>query len=493
MDTEKALTSYYVNSDIKISFLERYSSLLLPFILLLADYCAILAGLGVSYSLRTLLNSVLDLYFSIRFFSVYTLLVVPVIFLIFLQFDRMYIRRMPFWQMAEKLFKASLYAVLTIIVIMYFTGVAKEVSRVFVFLVWIFSFVFLAGLRYVLKKVLSALGLMQVPIVLVGAGKTAELLVKSFTEDAGLGYKIVGVIEDNPQGSPIFGRYPIIGTFDNAEMVVKNSGVKNVIIAAPGLEKEKLLNLVYRLQPYVHKVAFVPDLFGVPVGSMELETLFYEKTVLLKVRNNLAVTYNRTIKYIFDMIVSCLGMVISLPLFVVIGLLVYIDNPGSIVFAHRRVGYNGELFPCYKFRTMVVNSQEVLEQYLKEDPAARMEWERDFKLKDDPRVTKIGRFLRKTSLDELPQLINVLKGEMSLVGPRPIVQEEIARYGEYISDYYMVRPGITGMWQVSGRNDIDYSERIEMDSWYVRNWSIWMDMVLLMKTIKVVMEKKGAY
>lgn len=493
MDTEKALTSYYVNSDIKISFLERYSSLLLPFMLLLADYSAILAGLGVSYFLRTLLNSVLELDFSLRFFSVYTLLVTPMIFLTFLHFDRMYIRRMPFWQMAEKLFKASLYAILTIIVIMYFTGMAKEVSRVFVFLVWIFSFVFLVGLRYILKKVLSALGLMQVPIVLIGAGKTAELLVKSFTDDAGLGYKIVGIIEDNPQASPIFGRYPIIGTFNDAERAVKNSGVKNVIIAAPGLEKGKLLNLVYRLQPYVHKVAFVPDLFGVPVGSMELETLFYEKAVLLKVRNNLAVTYNRVMKYIFDMFVGCLGMVISLPIFVVIGLLVYIDNPGPIVFAHKRVGYNGELFPCYKFRTMVVNSQEELEQYLSENPAARLEWERDFKLKEDPRVTKVGKFLRRTSLDELPQLFNVLKGEMSLVGPRPIVKDEIVKYGDYIQDYYLVRPGLTGLWQVSGRNDVEYDNRVQMDSWYVRNWSLSLDIVMLLKTIKVVIKRDGAY
>ena len=142
---------------------------------------------------------------------------------------------------------------------------------------------------------------------------------------------------------------------------------------------------------------------------------------------------------------------------------------------------------------MVMNSQEALEKHLAENPEAREEWERDFKLKDDPRVTKIGAFLRRTSLDELPQVLNVIKGEMSLVGPRPIIRDEIVKYGEYIHDFYLVPPGITGLWQVSGRSDTTYEERVEMDSWYVRNWSVWMDIVLLVKTIVVVLQKKGAY
>ena len=130
---------------------------------------------------------------------------------------------------------------------------------------------------------------------------------------------------------------------------------------------------------------------------------------------------------------------------------------------------------------------------MEKDPEARAEWEKDFKLKNDPRITKSGAFLRKTSLDELPQIFNVLKGEMSLVGPRPIIRDEIPRYGKYIEDYYMVRPGITGMWQTSGRSDIDYDERVQMDTWYVRNWSIWFDIVLLWRTFSVVLNKKGAY
>ena len=158
-----------------------------------------------------------------------------------------------------------------------------------------------------------------------------------------------------------------------------------------------------------------------------------------------------------------------------------------------RVGKDGKIFPCYKFRSMCVDAKEKLEELLQNDPEARAEWERDFKLKHDPRITKSGAFLRRTSLDELPQIFNVLKGEMSLVGPRPIIKDEMERYGNRIDDYLMVKPGIAGIWQCSGRSDTTYQERVQMDSWYVRNWSVWLDIMILWKTIEAVVAKKGAY
>jgi undecaprenyl-phosphate galactose phosphotransferase len=151
------------------------------------------------------------------------------------------------------------------------------------------------------------------------------------------------------------------------------------------------------------------------------------------------------------------------------------------------------MFGCLKFRTMVPDADGVLRRLLEDDPRARAEWESDFKLKDDPRITPIGAFLRRTSLDELPQLWNVLKGEMSLVGPRPIIEEELERYGDQVGYYLETRPGITGLWQISGRNDTGYEDRVALDSWYVRNWSLWYDLVILVKTINVVLQHKGAY
>ncbi|KXJ42452.1 MAG: hypothetical protein AXW11_19100 [Marinobacter sp. Hex_13] len=168
------------------------------------------------------------------------------------------------------------------------------------------------------------------------------------------------------------------------------------------------------------------------------------------------------------------------------------DGP-QVIFSHQRVGERGQLFGCLKFRTMVVNAQEVLAELLENDEAARKEWEKDFKLKFDPRITKIGAFLRKTSLDELPQLFNVLKGEMSLVGPRPVINEEMKRYGSNAGYYLSVRPGMTGLWQVSGRNDVSYSERVNLDIEYVTKWSFWGDVKILAMTVGVVLNKEGSY
>jgi len=200
----------------------------------------------------------------------------------------------------------------------------------------------------------------------------------------------------------------------------------------------------------------------------------------------------RVSKRVFDFVVASLLLISIFPILVIIGLLATLDG-GRALFGHRRIGANGDPFVCWKFRTMVPNAAEVLARTLATDAAARAEWDRDFKLRNDPRVTRIGRVLRATSLDELPQLFNVLTGEMSLVGPRPIVTKEIARYGAAFHDYARCRPGITGAWQVSGRNDIDYGSRVRLDQEYARNWSLMRDGRILLLTAVVVIQGKGAY
>ena len=277
------------------------------------------------------------------------------------------------------------------------------------------------------------------------------------------------------------------------ESVIKDTGVQTVLICAPGLESKKLVSLINQLQLLVKRVAFVPELFGLPTSNISARGMMEEQAVILRVQNNLARKSNRIFKRIFDIVATVCGGILILPILAIIAILIYLDSPGPIVFGHKRVGQGGKSFFCYKFRSMVPNAQEALEQYLKDNPTAREEWERDFKLKDDPRVTRIGKFLRKTSLDELPQLWNVLVGDMSLVGPRPIVRDEIVKYGDYINDFYLVPPGITGVWQVSGRSDTTYEERVLMDSWYVHNWSVWIDIVYLLKTVLAVVKSKGAY
>lgn len=199
-------------------------------------------------------------------------------------------------------------------------------------------------------------------------------------------------------------------------------------------------------------------------------------------------------KNVFDFSLTAVGTICISPLLIYIAYRIKKEDPGPIFFAHERIGKNGKPFPCYKFRSMVTNSQEMLQQYLADNPAAKEEWEREFKLKNDPRVTPIGKMLRRTSLDELPQIFNVLRGEMSLVGPRPVIQEELDKYyGETAKLYCTVKPGITGLWQVSGRSDTTYDERVAMDESYINNRSLLGDIVILWKTIGVVALKKGAY
>ncbi len=198
-------------------------------------------------------------------------------------------------------------------------------------------------------------------------------------------------------------------------------------------------------------------------------------------------------KRIVDVLGAFVLLVVLAPLMLLIALIIFIADPGPVLFRQKRIGLDGKLFNCYKFRTMATDAEARLESVLANDLLARAEWERDHKLRNDPRVTKIGRFLRTTSLDELPQLWSVLKGEMSLVGPRPIVENEAVRYGRYLSHYCAVRPGLTGLWQISGRNDVSYRRRVAYDVLYVRTARITDNLRILALTVPSVLAKRGSY
>ncbi|HEX5282535.1 MAG TPA: sugar transferase [Bryocella sp.] len=201
----------------------------------------------------------------------------------------------------------------------------------------------------------------------------------------------------------------------------------------------------------------------------------------------------RVTKRIVDVAVVASLCILLSPILIVIAVAVWATSPGPVLFSHRRIRRHGEFFTMWKFRTMCTNSGEVLERYLVAHPEARAEWRASHKLKSDPRVTRVGRFLRRTSLDELPQLWNVLNGSMSLVGPRPIVAAEVEKYGEFFGDYCAVKPGITGLWQVSGRSGLTYRERVELDRDYAQNWSLGRDAKILMRTWSSVVNRDGAY
>ncbi|HDV1926689.1 TPA: undecaprenyl-phosphate galactose phosphotransferase WbaP, partial [Escherichia coli] len=227
-------------------------------------------------------------------------------------------------------------------------------------------------------------------------------------------------------------------------------------------------------------VSVIPTLRGMPLDSTDMSFIFSHEVMIFRVQQNLAKWSSRTLKRLFDIIASIAIIILLSPVLLYISRLVKKDG-GPAIYGHERIGQDGKPFKCLKFRSMVTNSKDVLNELLQNDPEAKREWDTTFKLKNDPRITKIGAVLRRTSLDELPQLFNVLKGEMSLVGPRPIITAELERYNEEVDYYLLSKPGMTGLWQVSGRSDVDYETRVYLDAWYVKNWSMWNDIAILFK------------
>lgn len=195
------------------------------------------------------------------------------------------------------------------------------------------------------------------------------------------------------------------------------------------------------------------------------------------------------VKRAMDIIGSAIGLVLLSPVFLILAILVKLDSKGPVFFSHKRLGYKGKIIKVYKFRSMVINAEELLSNLT---PEQKKEFEENFKLENDPRITKMGDFLRRTSLDELPQLLNILKGELSIVGPRPVVEKEIELYGEYATKFLSVKPGLTGNWQANGRSDTTYDERVQLDMDYIDNRTIWMDIAIILKTFIVVFKKEGA-
>ena len=456
---------------------------------MLTDYIAILLAEKSAMWVTALL---VDAGRYERLASSYTYFWIPVIFILFYSRSNIYHMR-PILDKIRDIFYCTCNGLVVSLLFLYFAHKNIVASVVFTVALSIFAFVLGYVIRYVYWRCQKSWHLLYEPVILIGAGKTAEKALRFYEQDLGYRYDVLGLLEDFPQKSPVAGKYPVLGGMWDAGRIVQEPGVKTVVITAPGLAKEQLQKLISQVQPHVRNISFVPDLLGTQMLGAEVNVFFTEAMLMLKIKNQLARRRNRVIKRAFDLLFTICGGLCILPFLLVIAGMVAVDNKGNVIFAHRRIGRDGKEFKCYKFQTMIPNAQEALEKYLAENPEARKEWEESFKLTDDPRVTKLGSILRKTSLDEMPQLWNVIKGDMSLVGPRPIVAKEIERYGEYFREYAMVPPGITGMWQASGRSDTTYEERVEMDTWYVRNWSVWIDLMYLFKTVKIVFTGKGAY
>jgi undecaprenyl-phosphate galactose phosphotransferase len=416
------------------------------------------------------------------------------VWLFFLYYEGLYTKRFSFWDEIKALSKASCFAAIGIFTIVSLGKLSAEISRTVIVLMGLLSLLFLPVIRINVKRFLRHFGFFWRRVLILGAGATGRRIASALKREPNFGYELIGFLDDDPKkvGNRIDG-VKIHKGIHKAASYIYRCGVDDLFIAMPGAGKERLQELVNTLQHKVDHILFVPDIFGIAVLGTDLKHFFHEEVLAFEIENNLSKPVNTVIKKCFDMVVSLILIpVLAVPM-ALLSFLVKIDSKGPVIFSQDRIGENGRLFRCLKFRTMLGDAEENLSALLKNDPEAFREWQKHWKLRDDPRVTRIGRFLRMTSLDELPQIFNVLKGEMSLVGPRPylpIERQEIGRQGETI---LLSKPGITGLWQVSGRSETSYQYRMSLDLWYVRNWNLWLDVVILLKTIRIVFKKEGAY
>uniref|UniRef100_A0A7C3WY21 Sugar transferase n=1 Tax=Dictyoglomus turgidum TaxID=513050 RepID=A0A7C3WY21_9BACT len=317
---------------------------------------------------------------------------------------------------------------------------------------------------------ISIIGKIANKIIIVGRNEVSEVIKSFWEQNPYLNYKVIDVIED----------------IDNIDELVSKNNINEILVTKRISDGEvlKLISLKRKKGVYIKmvpesylffskRISF-DEISGIPVMELEISNLE---------------GFQGYIKEIIDIVLGTIGLILFSPLFIIIAILIKLDSEGPIFYKHLRVGRYGKPFYLWKFRTMYKDADKILDKY----PELKKEFEKEFKLKNDPRVTRIGKFLRKFSLDEIPQIFNILKGEMSIVGPRPVTFKELEKYGEYKDEVLRVKPGLTGLWQVSGRSDLDYARRIALDLYYIQNWSLLLDIKIILKTIPAVFFGKGAY
>jgi Undecaprenyl-phosphate galactose phosphotransferase WbaP len=355
----------------------------------------------------------------------------------------------------------------------------------------VFSVPIFLALRSIFHRFLHVSKLGGIPAVIYGSGDTGKLAIDRIQGSLKTGYVPVLILDDDPQGADDYKGIPIIHDMGLGPEIVKHYNIKMAIVAMPGLDPDSLKHILNNSVSAFRYNVIIPDFFN--VTNIWMAVRDFDGVLGFVTSHKLRMPWNLAIKRFMDLFLVIVGGIVILPFLLLVALLIKVTSPGPVLYAHKRLGKNGKPFKAYKFRSMVVDAQERLQQLLESDPRKKQEWEESHKLKDDPRVTVIGKFLRRTSIDEFPQLINILKGEMSLVGPRPITEAEVAKYGEDYQRIFSVRPGLTGLWQVSGRSEKDYAARVSYDTYYLQSWSVWLDVWIIFKTFGAVIHGKGAY
>ena len=420
----------------------------------------------------------------------WTLLLIP----LFYGMEGLYTQRRTKWKEIGFLAKATCLGLVAVLAAAALQRRSGDVSRLTMLLLGVNLLIFMPVSRYLTKWLLGVLRLWRKRLLVLGAADTAQLVLRGVDADPILGYQVIGLLDDDVRKrglcvgrsckKPVY----VLGPLSEAPDRLRRNEATDILIAIPGLAETKLREVVGKLQALTESLYVVPHLWGLPMMNLQLDGFLDQQIQLLKVSNNLAKAWNEWLKWALDLVFASLLAIVMLPILGLIALLIRLDSKGPALLWQTRLGRRSKDFACLKFRTMHMDGDEKLATYLRANPQMADEWEKFAKLKSyDPRLTRIGRFLRRWSLDELPQIINVLKGEMSLVGPRPYLPRERDRIGSNLSTIVETRPGMTGFWQVCGKNRLTFEDRVRLEVWYVRNWTPWLDFIILIKTVGAVL------
>ena len=420
------------------------------------------------------------------------LLLIPLCIAVFALF-RLYDRQYLLGGTLEyaRVFNATTVLV-TLVIVLSFVFPVTRISRGWVALCWLFGFSMVIVMRWLLRRVVYRLrrrGILTRRTLIVGADSEAIAIAEQLRATPTCGAEIIGfVADDRAPGTILLENMPVLGALENLPALVTQWDTEDVIISTTALHRHQIIDI---FQDYAFSdnvdVRFSSGLFEIFATGVHIREIGSVPLVSMnKVRLHL---WESVAKTALDYAVALTLLILLSPVLLLIALLVKRDSPGPILHRRRVVGRGGHVFDAFKFRTMYVNGDEILKAY----PELQAELHENHKLKRDPRITPRGETLRRTSLDELPQLFNILLGQMSLVGPRMITLQETEKYGKWRLNLMTVKPGITGLWQISGRSDVTYEQRVRIDMYYIRNYSIWLDLLILWRTIPTVLKGHGAY
>jgi exopolysaccharide biosynthesis polyprenyl glycosylphosphotransferase len=363
-------------------------------------------------------------------------------------------------------------------------------SRLLVPFIWAMAIIVLSLGRLIVSAAMGwlyRLGLGETRLLVVGSGRLGKMMMQHITASPNLGYQIVGFLNDMSEPPGDFGRFKMLGTLEDLGLVIRSMHIDEVIIALPSNMHQQSIKSVRLCERLGASFKLVPDLYELSLSRIDMEAV--EGIPLISIKQVSLNTIQGIITRFVDISLSLLILVLGSPLWLCIALAIRINSPGKIIYKQTRIGLDGLPFEVYKFRSMYENADQLLPSlWIKNEAQGPL-----FKMRGDPRITLVGKFLRRTSFDEFPQIINVLRGEMSLVGPRPPLPGEVALYEEWQKGRLAIKPGMTGLWQVRGRSDLSFDEGVLMDLYYIENWSLRLYFLILFRTIPAVLTNRGAY